>query len=187
MAVKIVLLLAFAVITVAVGVFARKRTANVNQFVLGGRSVGPWMSAFAYGTTYFSAVIFVGYAGQFGWKFGISATWIVSKRAYIGGMIAWMYCTQTRLMTQHLAAPPCPIFFEKRYGSKSLKICRFGDTFIIYDPVTASPTTGCPGFFSMAFNIDYSVCIVAMAVLTAVYVIAGGILPRRSTTYTGHC
>ena len=76
MVIKIILLVLFFAITVAIGFYCRKKSANVNQFVLGGRSIGPWMSAFAYGTSYFSAVIFVGYAGQFGWKFGLSTTWV---------------------------------------------------------------------------------------------------------------
>lgn len=48
------------------------------------RSVGPWLTAFAYGTSYFSAVIFVGYAGQFGWKYGVASTWIGIGNALIG-------------------------------------------------------------------------------------------------------
>ena len=175
MLVKIVLLLAFAVVTIGVGIFARKRTADVGQFVLGGRSIGPWMSAFAYGTTYFSAVIFVGYAGQFGWKYGISATLIGIGNALIGGTIAWIILARrTRLMTQHLGSATMPDFFEKRYGSKSLKIAASVILFIFMIPYTASLYNGLSRIFGIAFSIDYSVCIVAMAVLTAIYVIAGG-------------
>ena len=175
MAIKIILLLAFVLITVAVGIYARKKASSVSQFVLGGRSIGPWMSAFAYGTTYFSAVIFVGYAGQFGWKFGISATLIGIGNAFIGGMIAWLVLARrTRLMTHHLGSATMPDFFEKRYGSKNLKITASAILFIFMIPYTASLYNGLSRIFGMAFNIDYSVCIVAMAVLTAVYVILGG-------------
>ena len=175
MAIKIVLLLAFVIITVGVGIYARKRTADVDQFVLGGRSVGPWMSALAYGTTYFSAVIFVGYAGQFGWKYGVSATWIGIGNALIGGTAAWLVLARrTRLMTHHLGSATMPDFFEKRYGSKNLKIAASVILFIFMIPYTASLYNGLSRIFGIAFNIDYSVCIVAMAVLTAIYVIAGG-------------
>lgn len=60
---------------------------TVDGFILGGRNVGPWMSAFAYGTSYFSAVVFVGYAGQFGFKYGISATWAGIGNAIIGSLL----------------------------------------------------------------------------------------------------
>lgn len=177
MAAKIILLLAFVAVTVGVGIIARKRTADVNQFVLGGRNIGPWMSAFAYGTTYFSAVIFVGYAGQFGWKYGISATFIGIGNALIGGMIAWIVLARrTRLMTHHLESATMPDFFEKRYDSKKLKIAASAILFVFMIPYTASLYNGLSRIFGMAFNIDYSICIVAMAVLTAIYVIAGGYL-----------
>jgi SSS family solute:Na+ symporter len=175
MVIKIVLLLIFVVITVGVGIYARKRTADVNQFVLGGRSIGPWMSALAYGTTYFSAVIFVGYAGQFGWKFGISATWIGIGNALIGGMAAWLVLARrTRLMTHHLGSATMPDFFESRFNCKNLKIAASVILFVFLIPYTASLYNGLSRIFGIAFNIDYSICIIAMAVLTAVYVIVGG-------------
>ena len=175
MVIKIILLLSFVVITVCIGIYARKKTMDVNQFVLGSRNIGPWMSAFAYGTTYFSAVIFVGYAGQFGWKYGISATFIGIGNALIGGMIAWIVLARrTRLMTHHLGSATMPDFFEKRYGSKNLKIAASAILFIFMVPYTASLYNGLSRIFGMAFNIDYAVCIVAMAALTAIYVIAGG-------------
>lgn len=72
MVIKLLLLIVFFTVMLLVGLYARKHATNVGDFVLGGRAVGPWLTAFAYGTTYFSAVLFVGYAGQFGWKFGIA-------------------------------------------------------------------------------------------------------------------
>ena len=74
MLIKVLFLLFFFAVMIAVGLYSRKHATNVNDFVLGGRSVGPWLTAFAYGTSYFSAVVFVGYAGQFGYKYGLSAT-----------------------------------------------------------------------------------------------------------------
>ena len=80
MLIKSVLLVVFFAVMVYVGLYARKHTASVDGYVLGGRSVGPWLTAFAYGTSYFSAVVFVGYAGQFGWKYGLAGTWIAQWR-----------------------------------------------------------------------------------------------------------
>ena len=74
---------------------AVKHATDVNGFVLGGRSVGPWLTAFAYGTSYFSAVIFIGYAGQFGWKYGIASTWIGVGNALIGSLLAWVILGKT--------------------------------------------------------------------------------------------
>ncbi len=175
MAVKIVLLLVFFAVMISVGLYCRKHSTNVNGFVLGGRSVGPWLTAFAYGTSYFSAVIFVGYAGQFGWKFGIASTWIGLGNAAIGSLLAWIILgRRTRIMTQHLNSATMPQFFEKRFDSKGLKLGASIIIFIFMIPYTASLYNGLSRLFGMAFNIDYSVCIILMAILTAIYVIAGG-------------
>lgn len=175
LAIKLVLLVIFFAVTVGVGFYCRKHSSDVNGFVLGGRSVGPWLTAFAFGTSYFSAVIFVGYAGQFGWRFGVASTWIGLGNAFIGSLLAWVLLgRRTRIVTQHLGSSTMPQFFEKRFDSKGLKLISSVIIFIFLIPYTASLYNGLSRLFGMAFEVDYTVCIVVMAVLTAVYVIAGG-------------
>ncbi|HAF25767.1 MAG TPA: sodium:solute symporter, partial [Lachnospiraceae bacterium] len=175
MAIKVTLLVVFFAIFIAVGIICRKNSTDVNGFVLGGRSVGPWLTAFAYGTSYFSAVIFVGYAGQFGWSFGVASTWIGLGNAFIGSLLAWVILgRRTRIQTQHLSAKTMPEYFGKRYESKGLKIAASFITFLFLIPYTASLFNGLSRLFRMAFNIDYSVCVIVMALFTAIYVIVGG-------------
>ena len=173
--VKIAMVVVFFAIMIGVGLYCRRHSTNVDGFVLGGRSVGPWLTAFAYGTSYFSAVVFVGYAGQFGWKYGIAATWAGIGNAILGSLLAWATLgRRTRVMTQHLNSATMPQFFEVRFDSKALKIAASAVIFIFLIPYTASLYNGLSRLFGMAFNIDYSVCVLVMAILTAVYVIAGG-------------
>ena len=175
MFIKILMLVVFFGIMIGVGFYSRKHATDVNGFVLGGRSVGPWLTAFAYGTSYFSAVIFVGYAGQFGWKYGLASTWIGLGNAFIGSLMAWTILgRRTRVMTQQLNSATMPEFLGKRYDSKALKIGASAIIFIFLIPYTASLYNGLSRLFGMAFNIDYTVCIILMAVLTGIYVIAGG-------------
>ena len=172
---KVVVLVLYFAVLVGIGLYCRKHATDVNGFVLGGRNVGPWLTAFAYGTSYFSAVVFVGYAGQFGWKYGIAATWAGIGNAIIGSLLAWVILgRRTRVMTQHLNSATMPQFFGERFQSKGLKIGASVIIFIFLIPYTASLYNGLSRLFGMAFSIDYSVCIVLMAVLTAIYVIAGG-------------
>ncbi len=172
---KLFLLILYFAVLIGIGLYCRKHATNVNGFVLGGRSVGPWLTAFAYGTSYFSAVVFVGYAGQFGWKYGIAATWAGIGNAVIGSLLAWVVLgRRTRIMTQHLDSATMPQFFGERFGSRSLKVGASAIIFVFLIPYTASLYNGLSRLFGMAFDIDYSVCILLMAVLTAVYVIAGG-------------
>lgn len=169
------MLAVFFGIMVGVGFYCRAHTRDVAGFVLGGRSVGPWLTAFAYGTSYFSAVIFVGYAGQFGWKFGVASTWIGLGNAFLGSLLAWVVLgRRTRLMTQNLNSATMPEFFGKRYESKALKIISSIIIFIFLIPYTASLYNGLSRLFAMAFNVDYAVCVMVMAVLTGIYVIVGG-------------
>lgn len=175
MYVKLLMVVLFFGIMLGIGFYCRRHTTDVNGFVLGGRSVGPWLTAFAYGTSYFSAVIFVGYAGQFGWKYGVASTWIGLGNAMIGSMLAWVILgRRTRVMTQHLDSATMPEFFGRRFHSRGLKIGASMIIFIFLIPYTASLYNGLSRLFGMAFHIDYTVCIIAMAVLTGVYVIVGG-------------
>lgn len=175
MAAKLILLLGFFACMVAVGIYARHSAQDVDGFVLGGRSVGPWLTAFAYGTSYFSAVVFVGYAGQFGWKYGLSATWIGIGNALIGSLLAWVLLgRRTRVMTHHLHAATMPEFFGKRYGSEKMKIVASAIIFIFLVPYTASIYNGLSRLFAMAFDVPYVTCVIVMAVLTGAYVILGG-------------
>ncbi|MBQ4600052.1 MAG: sodium:solute symporter family protein [Oscillospiraceae bacterium] len=175
MAIKIGMLVVFFGIMIGTGLYCRKHSTDVDGFVLGGRSVGPWLTAFAYGTSYFSAVVFVGYAGQFGWKYGIAATWAGIGNALLGSLLAWAVLgRRTRVMTQHLDSATMPQFFESRYSSKALKLAASVIIFIFLIPYTASLYNGLSRLFGMAFDIDYGVCVLVMAVLTGIYVIAGG-------------
>ncbi len=175
MAFTIILMVVFFAAMIGVGLYCRKHSTDVNGFVLGGRSVGPWLTAFAYGTSYFSAVIFVGYAGQFGWNFGMASTWIGLGNAFIGSLLPWVILgRRTRVMTQHLESKTMPDFFGKRYDSEGLKIAASFIVFIFLIPYTASLYNGLSSLFSIAFDLPYWVVIVVMAALTCLYVIFGG-------------
>lgn len=175
MFIKMIFLVVFFAVMVGVGLYSRKHATNVNDFVLGGRSVGPWLTAFAYGTSYFSAVVFVGYAGQFGYKYGMASTWIGIGNALLGSLLAWVVLgRRTRIMTNHLSASTMPDYFGKRYKSNAIRVAASAIAFVFLIPYTASVYNGLSRLFGMAFDIPYEVCVVVMAVLTCVYVILGG-------------
>lgn len=170
-----VILIAYLAVMVGIGFYCKNKTSNVDDFVLGGRSIGPWFTAFAYGTSYFSAVVFIGYAGQFGWLYGTAATWIGIGNALLGSLLAWLVLgKRTRIMSKHLGASTMPEFFEKRYASKKLKLVAAVIVFVFLIPYTASVYNGLSRLFESAFNVPYEACIIAMAVITSIYVIVGG-------------
>ncbi len=170
-----VLVVCFFALMIGVGLYCRRRAKTVDDFVLGGRAVGPWLTAFAFGTSYFSAVIFVGYAGQFGWNFGLASTWIGLGNAFIGSLLAWLVLgKRTRIMTQSINSKTMPDFFEKRFGSSKLKVVASAIVFVFLIPYTASLYNGLSSLFNIAFSVPYWVCILVMAILTGIYVVFGG-------------
>ncbi len=170
-----IMLVVFFTVMIGIGIRCRRHATDVNSFVLGGRSVGPWLTAFAFGTSYFSAVIFVGYAGQFGWNFGLASTWIGLGNAFIGSLLPWVILgRRTRLMTQQIESKTMPDFFGKRFNAPYLKTIASVIVFVFLIPYTASLYNGLSSLFNIAFDIPYWAVIVAMSVLTGVYVIFGG-------------
>ena len=175
MLIKISLTIIFLCVMVGVGIYSRKQASSVDGFVLGGRNIGGWLTAFAFGTSYFSAVVFVGYAGQFGWKYGLSATWIGVGNAIIGSLLAWiMLGRRTKLMTQHIDSRTMPDFFGTRFDSQGLRVVASIIAFVFLIPYTAGVYKGISTLFEMGFGIPYEYCVVIMAIFTAVYVILGG-------------
>ena len=174
------MIVVFFGVMVYVGIYCRRKARDVNGFVLGGRSVGPWLTAFTYGTSYFSAVIFIGYAGQFGYLFGVASTWIGIGNAVIGSLLAWVILgRRTRVMTQYLDTKTMPEFFGKRFDSRALKVASAVIVFLFLIPYTASLFNGLSRLFTVAFgftneNLAYVIIVCIMAILTGVYVLAGG-------------
>ncbi len=175
MIIKLALIIVFFAVTLGVGIAARRSAKGLDGFVLGGRSVGPWLTAFSFGTAYFSAVIFIGYAGRFGWNFGLASTWVGLGNAFIGSLLAWMVLgRRTRVMTQHIGSRTMPDFFGLRYGSKPLRLVSAVIVFIFLIPYTASLFNGLARLFAASFDLDYMWWVIIMSVLTGVYVIVGG-------------
>lgn len=175
MLIKVIFTVIFLSIMAGVGIYSRKQSSSVDGFVLGGRSVGPWLTAFAYGTSYFSAVVFVGYAGQFGWKYGLSSAWIGVGNALIGSLLAWLVLgRRTKLMTQSIESRTMPDFFGTRFQSQKLRVVASIIAFVFLIPYTAGVYKGISALFEMGFGIPYQWCVFIMAVLTAFYVILGG-------------
>ncbi len=176
MVLDIIILVLYALSMVGIAIYTRNRSKSVNDFLLAGKKgLNGWMSAFAYGTTYFSAVIFIGYAGKFGQSFGLAAVWIGIANAVIGSLFAWLVLARrTKNMTVRLGAKTMPEFFEKRYGSQGLKIVSAVVIFIFLIPYSASVYNGLSSLFETVFKIPGWAVMIALAALTALYLFFGG-------------
>jgi len=165
----------YVLVMLWVGWWCMKRTKSVGDFFLGGRTLGPWMSAFAYGTTYFSAVLFIGYAGKLGWAFGIHTMWIVLGNTLVGTLLAWMVLAgRTREMTARLNALTMPEFLRTRYDSKLLQVLGALVVFVFLVPYSASILMGLSYLFELTLGIKYEYALYFLTALTAVYLVMGG-------------
>ena len=179
----IVALCVYALAMALIGCISYGKSNTLDGFLIGGRNIGAWVTAFAYGTTYFSAVVFVGYAGQHGWNIGIGAIWIGIGNAVLGCLLSWLlFANRTRKMTKKLNARTMPDYFEKRYNSKGLKILAAVIIFVFLVPYSAAVYKGLGSLFSAVFpSVETWVWMLIIACLTAVYLVAGGYI---ATAYT---
>lgn len=176
MTVAYVILGLYILTMVAITIYSKSRANSVNDFLMAGKKgLNGWMSAFAYGTTYFSAVIFIGYAGKFGQAYQLAATWIGIGNAFIGSLLAWkVLAKRTKVMTTRLGTKTMPAFFEKRYESKKLKIFSAIIIFIFLIPYSVSVYNGLSNLFETVFNIEGWVIMLILAAITALYLFFGG-------------
>ena len=179
----IIALSVYAVAMALIGCISYGKSKTLDGFLVGGRKIGAWSTAFAYGSAYFSAVVFIGYAGQHGWNIGIGALWIGIGNTVIGCLLSWLlFANRTRKMTKKLNARTMPDYFEKRYHSKGMKILASTIIFIFLVPYSAAVYKGLGSLFSAVFpNVETWVWMLIIACLTAVYLVAGGYI---ATAYT---
>ncbi len=179
----LVALAMYALAMVFIGVFSFGKTKTLDGFLIGGRNIGAWMTAFSYGTSYFSAVVFVGYAGQHGWNIGIGSIWIGIGNAILGCLLSWLlFANRTRKMTKKLGAKTMSEYFYKRYDSKTMKIFAAIVIFVFLVPYSAAVYKGLGSLFSAIFpGVETWIWMLIIATLTAVYLVAGGYV---ATSYT---
>ncbi|MBN2207090.1 MAG: sodium:solute symporter, partial [Candidatus Aminicenantes bacterium] len=175
MALKVIVLTLYVALIVAIGVLRGRRTKTFADFFLGGGTIGPWMTAFTYGAAYFSAVLFIGFAGKVGWGFGYSGLWIAVGNALVGVLaVWWIMGERVKRMATATGAATMGEFLERRYRSPFLKLFASLSIFVFFIPYSAAVFIGLSYLFKLNFNTDYGPALVFIGVFTAVYIVLGG-------------
>ncbi len=175
MVVKALVIGAYALMTLFIGWLGLKKTHTFADYFLGGRSVGPWMSAFTYAAAYFSAVLFIGFAGKVGWGFGLSGLWIALGNALVGVIGVWaLLGKRIRRMSVELQVTTMPEFLEKRYRSPLLKLLASLAVFIFLVPYSAAVFIGLSYLFKANFGFGFGTALLVMGLFTAFYLVLGG-------------
>lgn len=178
-------LLLFSALLIGIGFYSAKRASSMDGFLLGGRKIGPWLTAFSYGTSYFSAVIFIGYAGQNGWNIGFSGIWIGVCNAILGCLLSWLLLAKrTRNITRELGAKTMPEFFEKRFGSTAMKVYAALVIFIFLVPYSAAVYKGLGSMFNVIFpGVPVWTIMLAIAGISSIYLVLGGYVASSRTDF----
>ena len=165
----------YVIFIAAIGLMSAKKSKNITEFTVGKRNAGAWLSAFSYGTAYFSAVMFIGYAGGTGWKYGIWGVLPGIGNAIIGSLLAWVVLAKkTREITRQHKIKSMPQLFEKRFGSKSMKNFCVAIIFLFLIPYSASVYKGLTSVCSVLLGVEENVCMIVIAVASLLIVILGG-------------
>ena len=175
MALKVIVLAAYALMIIWVGIAGFRKTRSFSDYFLGGGKVGAWMTAFTYGTAYFSAVLFIGFAGKVGWGFGLSGLWIALGNTLVGVLFVWwLLGPRIKRMSVEYGAHTIGEFFERRYKSPFLKLFASICIFVFFIPYTAAVFMGLSYLFRSNFGMDYTVALILMGGFTAIYLVMGG-------------
>jgi len=167
--------LGYALLIIVIGILGSRKTKSFTDFLLGGRQVGAFMTAFSYGTAYFSAVLFIGFAGKIGWNFGLSGLWIGLANSLIGVLLVWaLLGNRIKRVTSEYGVHTMPELFEARYGSRALRLFTSLSIFVFFIPYSAAVFMGLGYLFTSTFHMDYELMVVLMGVFTGVYLVLGG-------------
>lgn len=165
----------YFVLMAILGIVSHRSNKSITDLTVGGRSAGAWLSAFSYGTAYFSAVMFIGYAGGTGWKYGIWGILPGIGNSIIGSLLAWLILAdRTRKITRASDIKSMPQFFSARFSDGAMKLFCVFVIFIFLLPYSASVYKGLSSVCSTLLNIDETVCMLVIAAVSAVLIILGG-------------
>ncbi len=175
MTVKTIVLVLYAIMIGAVGIVGMRRTKSFSDFFLGGQGIGPWMTAFTYAASYFSAVLFIGFAGKIGWAFGYSGLWIAAGNALIGVLGVWWFLgRRIKKLSMESEVHTMPEYLAERYGSRFLKLFAAVCVFVFFVPYSCAVFMGLSYLFESHFDISFKTALILMGGFTAFYMVLGG-------------
>ncbi|NLC79525.1 MAG: sodium:solute symporter family protein, partial [Ruminococcaceae bacterium] len=175
---KTIMFITIAVYIIFIAVIAalcRNSSKSITELTVGGRNAGAWVSALSYGTAYFSAVMFIGYAGGTGWKYGIWGVLVGIGNAVIGSLLAWrVLASRTREITRRFEIKSMPQLFEKRFKSEPMRLFCAVVIFVFLIPYSASVYKGLTSVCSVLLGINETACMIIIAVAAFLLVVFGG-------------
>ncbi len=168
---------------VGIGVYCSKKNENVGDFYLGGRKLGPFVTAMSAEASDMSGWLLMGLPGL-AYIAGIAEPVWTAIGLGIGTYINWLVVAKRiRIYTHQVDAITLPDFFSLRYKDEKNVLMGIAALFIIifFIPYTASGFAACGKLFSSIFAIDYLPAMIISAVVIVAYTATGGFLAASTT------
>ena len=172
----ILVLTLYMLLLVGIGMIASRRMRNSEDFYLGGRSVGPWVTSLSFVAAYFSSVVIIG-GGGFGYRFGMSTIWIAASNVLVGIALVWMILgRRIRLFTARLGTMTVPGFIAERFKAKEARVLAAVVITLFLIIYNVSILKGMGHAFEGLMGIPYMWAVLLSGVIIILYVSLGGYL-----------
>lgn len=176
-------IIAYMAIMLIIGITFSKKNSSVGDFYLGGRKLGPIVTAMSAEASDMSSWLLMGLPGVAYLTGGAEAGWTAIGLA-IGTYLNWLIVAKRlRIYSSSCNAITIPDFFSNRYrdGKKALMGISALIILIFFVPYTASGFSACGKLFSTLFNWDYHAAMIISAVIIIAYTCSGGFLAASFT------
>ncbi len=174
----------YIVLMAVIGITQGKKAKSIADLTVGGRNAGAWLSALSYGTAYFSAVMFVGYAGGTGKSYALWGILAGLGNAVFGSWLAWkVLARRTRDVSYRLKLKTMPQYLEKRYSSETMRLFACLVIFVFLIPYSASVYKGLASVAEVLLGINVDICMIIIAVVAAFLLVFGGYLVQARADF----
>ena len=172
---EIIAVVVYLLVVVYLGYLGWKRTKSASDYMLAGRKAHPVIMALSYGATFISTSAIVGFGGVAA-MFGMSLLWLTFCNIFVGIFIAFVVLGgKTRRIGHKLDAHTFPELLGRRYESKFIQVFAGLIIFLFMPLYAAAVLIGGSEFIATHFGFPYEASLLVFAVLTAGYVMAGGL------------
>ncbi len=181
--IMLITIVAYMLMMVGIGIFCSKKNENVSDFYLGGRKLGPIVTAMSAEASDMSSWLLMGLPGVAYLTGCAEAGWTAIGLA-IGTYVNWLIVAKRlRVYSQTCGAITLPGFFSSRYRDSKNILMGIAAIIILvfFVPYTASGFAACGKLFATLFGIPYHAAMIASAIIIIAYTSIGGFLAASTT------
>jgi len=174
--VYILVLALYMVMLVAIGAVSSRKMRSSEDFYVGNRNVGPWVTALSYVAAYFSSVVIIG-GGGFGYQYGLATIWIAAVNVLVGCTLAWMVLgRRVRQFSERLGTMTIPGFLAERFRAPETRIIAAWVITLLLVIYNVSILKGMGHAFEGLMGMPYAYGVLISCAIIVLYVSLGGYL-----------